>query len=343
MRAAVYDGPGRFEVRDVPDAVCPPGGALLRVAACAVCGTDVRIVRYGHAQVTPPQVLGHEVAGTVVESDAPGVTVGARVQVTPAVGCGECRFCRAGRTNQCPGLQTIGYHSAGAFAPLLAVPAGAVLQGSLTSVPAELTATTACLAEPLACCLNGQELVAAGPGDRVVVVGAGPIGCLHARLAAARGASLVIVVEQRPERLEQAVARCVGLPVPGGPEAGRRVLELTDGGADVVLVAAPSAEAQAEALGWLARGGRLSFFGGLPPGSGPVALDTNRIHYHELRIAGAHASTPAQNRAALRLIAGGSVRVDDLITSVHDLEETPAAVAGVAAGRGLKAVVAIGL
>lgn len=341
MRAAVFDGPGQFHTRDVPAPACPPGGLLLGVAACAVCGTDLRIVAHGHHKVAPPQILGHEVVGTVLASDC-AVAVGTRATIAPAIGCGDCRWCRAGRPNRCPQLRTIGYYYPGAFAPLLPVPAEAVRQGSVCEAPADLADEVACLAEPLACCLNGQELVEVGPGDRVVIVGLGPIGCLHARLAAARGAAQVLLLERRPARRELAQRMGLGtvLNPPDGAE-GEVVREATGDGADVVILAAPSREAQAAALGWLATGGRLSYFGGLPPAAEPVAVDSNQVHYRELRIAGAHGSTPAQNRAALDLLASRRVRADDLVTDRFGLEHAPEAVATMARGDGLKALVRI--
>ncbi len=339
MLAGVYEGPGEFHVREVPRPVCPPGGALLAVDACAVCGTDVRIARFGHANVAAPQILGHEVVGRVIAGV--GLPLGSRAVVAPAIGCGDCRWCRAGRPNRCPCLRTIGYYYPGAFAPLLAVPAEAIAQGSLWPVPDDLPDDIACLTEPLACCLNGQELAGVGAGDRVVIVGAGPIGCLHARLAAARGAALVVVVEARADR--RTLAQQLGLGTVVDPAAGpveAAVRELTDGdGADVVLLAAPVAALQAEALGWLATGGRLSWFAGLPPDSAPVALATNPVHYRELTIVGAHGSSPAQNRAALELLQRGAVRVDDLVTGRYALADAAQAVAAMAAGDGLKQLV----
>ena len=339
MLAGVFEGPGEFLGRDVPPPSCPDGGALLAVEACAVCGTDVRIARFGHAKVQPPQVLGHEVVGRILEGV--GFQAGSRAIVAPAIGCGSCRWCRAGRPNRCPELRTIGYYYPGAFAPLLAVPAAAVAQGSLIPVPDDLPAEIACLTEPLACCLNGQSLAGVGQGDRVVIVGVGPIGCLHARLAAAQRAAQVMIVETRADRREQAVALGLGAVIdPADGPVGDAIRARTGGeGADVVLLAAPVASLQAEALGWLATGGRLSWFAGLPPDSEPVAVPTNPVHYRELTIVGSHGSTPAQNRAALEMLISGQVKVDDLVTGHFPLAKADRAVTAMAAGEGLKQLV----
>lgn len=338
MLAGVFEGPGEFHVREVPEPACPPGGALLAVDACAVCGTDVRIARFGHHKVAAPQILGHEVVGRVI--DGVGLPLGSRAMVAPAIGCGDCRWCRAGRPNRCPELKTVGYYYPGAFAPLLAVPAEAIAQGSLIVVPDHLPDTVACLTEPLACCLNGQSLAGVGEGDRVVIVGAGPIGCLHAMLAKARGAAQVLVVEARDDRRETALALRLGEVIdPAAGEVRSAILERTGEGADVVLLAAPVPALQNEALDWLATGGRLSWFAGLPPDTGPVPVATNAVHYRELTIVGSHGSTPAQNRAALGLLASGQLRVEALVTGQFPLAEADRAVATMAAGEGLKQVV----
>ncbi|MCC7493430.1 MAG: alcohol dehydrogenase catalytic domain-containing protein [Fimbriimonadaceae bacterium] len=317
---------------------CPAGGLLLTVEACAVCGTDAKIVAHGNRKVPVPQVLGHEVVGVVSASDA-AVAVGTRVAVAPAVGCGHCRYCAAGRSNRCPDLRTIGYYWPGAFAELLAVPAAAVVNGNVHEVPAGLEAGAAALAEPAACCLNGQELAAVSAGDVVVVVGLGPIGWLHARIARLRGAAQVLLLETRPDRCERAAAAELGTLLPPD-EVGAAVREATGGsGADVVIVAAPAAAVQQAALDWLAPGGRLSWFAGLPADSPPLRIESNQVHYGEFQIVGAHASTPAQNRRTMAWIAAGELRVDDLISARVPLAEAPAAVAATARGEGLKQIV----
>lgn len=339
--AAVFEGPGRVVVQDVPPPSCPSGGLLLAVHACAVCGSDVRIAAHGNPHIQPPQILGHEVVGTVAESDTAAVPVGGRVVIAPAIGCGRCRWCRAGRPNRCPDLRTIGYEFAGGFAEQLAVPAAAVAQGSVIPAPDDLPDQVACLTEPLACCLNGQEQVSVGEGDRVVIVGAGPIGVLHARLAAARGASAVVMVEQQAARRAQAERLGLGLVLPADDDLESRLAEATDGGADVVIVAAPAATAQARSLAWLGRGGRLCLFGGLPPEHPPVPLETNRIHYGELLVTGCHGSSPRQNVAAMELLRSGAVPAADLVTAVFELADACLALAAAARGEGLKTVVCV--
>src|SRR6266540_3819307 len=151
----------------------------------------------------------------------------------------------------------------------------------------------------------------------VVVVGAGPIGCLHVRLARARGAARVFLADVNADRLAAAAAIVAPDATVDSSHVDPvdEVLKLTDGrGADVVIVAAASGKAQEQGLQMAARQGRISFFGGLPKDNPVIACDSNLVHYRELTIVGANGSSPAHNRQALRLIASGAVPVADLIT-----------------------------
>ena len=208
-------------------------------------------------------------------------------------------------------------------------------------IPAGIGFVEASLAEPLACVLNGQTLARVGEGDDVVVIGAGPIGCLHVRLARARGAARVFLVGRNRARLALAADlvrpdAVVDASTTGVVEA---VGALTEGhGADVVIVAASSGEAQEEALLMAAPQGRISVFAGLPEDNPVISCNANLVHYRELTIVGATGSTPAHNAQALALIAGGSVPVADLITHRLPLSDALAAFDLVARGDAIKVV-----
>jgi L-iditol 2-dehydrogenase len=198
------------------------------------------------------------------------------------------------------------------------------------------------MTEPLACVLNGQELARVGKGDDVVVVGAGPIGCLHVRLARARGASRVFMVERSAQRLALAADRLKpdAAIVAGEQDPIEAVRDLTEGrGADVVLVAAASGAAQEQAFEMLAPRGRVSLFAGLPQDAPTITVDANQVHYREFTVVGAAGSTPAHNAAALDLIAQDKVPVKDLITHRMPLERVHEAIAGVRSGSGIKYVI----
>jgi L-iditol 2-dehydrogenase len=344
MRVARYYAPGDVRLEDVPEPAAGPREVKLRVRNCSTCGTDLKIFRAGHPNLSPPRVIGHEIAGEVVEVGAyvPGWRPGDRVQVIAAVPCGTCRQCRRHRMSICENQTSVGYQYEGGFAEYLVVPEQVLAVDGLNRIPDGVGFAEASVAEPLACVLNGQRLAGVGPGDVVVVVGAGPIGCLHVRLARAHGAARVVLADVQPARLELAADLVDPDDVidASSVDLVDTVLKLTDGaGADVIITAAASGRAQEQALAAAARGGRISFFGGLPKNDPVIACDSNLVHYRELTIVGANGSSPADNAEALRLIATGEVPVADLITHRLPLERVLDAFEIVAGGSAIKVTI----
>lgn len=323
MLAAVYQDVEDIKVQRVPVPELPTGGLVIRVRACALCGSDLRNYRHGSSHLQPPWIIGHEIAGEVVQVDqdlATSYEVGSRVAVANAVPCGHCVPCQRGWLNMCDDVKAHGFHYPGGLAEYMAVQPEAVLAGAVHHIPTHVSFEEASVTEPLACALNGQEQVEVGFGDTVVVIGAGPVGCLHVELARIRGASSVMLVERNSARLEQAaqVLDADHYIDAAAQDAVEAVLRATGGrGADVVIVACDSA--QADALRMAAVRGRVSFFGGRPKTEPTVRIDANLLHYRELRVVGAFTSSPMQNRAALGLIASHRVRVKSLISAVLPL------------------------
>lgn len=344
MKAAVMEEIGKVVVRDVPRPEVEPGGLLLRVRACAVCGSDVRTIWHGSSHVKPPRILGHEVVGEVLEvgAGASGYTVGDRVAVAPAIGCGNCVYCRSGHTNMCPELETIGFEFDGGFAEFMAVPAKAVRQGHVNQLPSHLPFEKAVLAEPMACCINGQEPLGIGLGQTVAVIGAGIIGLFHTELALLKGTTKVFVIDVVPQRLEHARSLGEKIVTINGTlvDPVEAVLTQTDRyGVDVAIVACPVGQAQAQALQMVARRGRVSLFGGLPAGNSLGFLDSNLIHYKEVGVFGAHASTSAQNRLALQLLAHGQVDSRHYVTNTFPLAHIVEGIHAMKEGQIMKAII----
>jgi L-iditol 2-dehydrogenase len=344
VKAATYYAPGDIRLEQVPEPDVAPGQLKLRVLACSTCGTDVKISRSGHPNMTPPQVMGHEIAGEIVDvgDGVEGWTVGDRVQVIAAIPDGTCPDCLAGHQSICPHQLSMGYQFPGGFAEYMIVPREVLAVDGVTRIPDGLSFAEASLAEPLACVLNGQELARVGEGDTVVVIGSGPIGCLHVRLARARGAASVILIDLNGDRLAAAAA----LVAPDhtvsteSQDPVAAVLALTDGrGADVVITAAASGAAQEQGLRMLARRGRLSLFGGLAKDAPNITVDANLVHYRELTLVGVNGSTPAHNKKALELIASGAVPVADLITHRLPLDDVLEAIEIVARGEAIKVTI----
>jgi L-iditol 2-dehydrogenase len=344
VKVAVFHAPEDIRLEDADEPEPGPDEVKLRIRNCSTCGTDVKIWRNGHQNMSAPQVMGHEIAGEVVDvGDAvDGWAVGDRVQVIAAIPCGRCEECTRGRMTVCPNQTSMGYQYPGGFAEYMVVPSAVLAVDGLNRIPDNLGFDEASVAEPLACVLNGQELARVGEGDDVIVVGSGPIGCLHVRLARSRGARRVFLADLNRERLDMAaeLVKPDATICSGETDIIEAVKELTDGrGVDVAITAAAAGITQEQALQYTARQGRISFFGGLPKDNPVIAVDSNLVHYRELTIVGANGSSPQHNKDALELISSGAVPVKDLITHRLPLESVLDALQIVAAGEAIKVTI----
>ena len=275
-------------------------------------------------------------------SDTAGFSVGDRVQVIAAVPCEECWACKAGKQGICINQTSMGYQYGGGFAEEMIVPEAVLNANGVNKIPGDLSFDEAAVTEPLACALNAQRLIRVGEGDTVLVMGAGPIGCLHIRLARALGAKHVMLADINGDRLALSANavkpdRAINM---SAEDLEAIVLEETGGiGPSVIITAAPAGAAQEQAIGMAAPGGRISFFGGLPKDKPMISVDSNVVHYKELILAGANGSSPAQNAEALELIASGKVPVADLITHRMSLENVRDAIEAVTSGDAIKVVI----
>jgi L-iditol 2-dehydrogenase len=344
MKAALFSGPQDLKVIEVEKPTPTPHEILIRVKTCATCGTDAKIFNHGHPRLKPPQIIGHEIAGEVVElgSKITGFAVGDRVQVIAAIPCGDCWLCKSGRMTICENQLSMGYQFAGAFAEYMIIPKEVIKVDGVNKIPAGVSFDEAAVTEPLACVLNSQKIVGIGPGDSVLVMGAGPIGCLHVQLARALGAEKVFLSDINGDRLNLSagVVKPDAVIDMSKSDLATEIKSLTSGrGPSVVITAAPSGAAQELAISIVAPGGRVSFFGGLPKDKPMINCDANIVHYKEVTLFGANGSSPAQNREALAMIASGKVKVADLITHKVSLSEVANAIEAVLSGTAIKVVV----
>jgi L-iditol 2-dehydrogenase len=350
MKVARFYAPGDIRIEETPVPAAGPAEIKIRVRACSTCGTDVKIFHSGHQRIDPPRIIGHEVAGEIVEIGAdvgPAGNgrpwrIGDGVQTIAAVPCGQCPDCLRGWNTICPNQTSIGYQYEGGFAEYLIVPHEVLRVDGLNKIPDGVGFDEASMAEPFACAINAQELARVGPGDDVVVIGAGPIGCLHVRLARARGAARVFLVELSRQRLDLSASVVEPDAAICGSEVDpvEAILELTKGrGVDVAITAAASGKAQEDALRMLARRGRLSLFGGLPKDKPTITLNSNLVHYSELTVVGVNGSSPDHNKQALAYMASGEVPVSDLITHRLPLDKLLDGIGIVERGEGIKVVI----
>ncbi|MFV0405673.1 MAG: alcohol dehydrogenase catalytic domain-containing protein [Propioniciclava sp.] len=324
MRAAVLAALDTLELREVPTPVVDDYSALVKVQACTVCGSDIRILHHGNPRVKPPQILGHESAGEVVAVGA-GVTrvqVGDRVALGGDVPCGECAYCQDHMGTNCAINYALGYQYPGSFAEYVLLNKKTLDHGPVHRIPDGVSYAEAALAEPLACVLNGLERTPVALGDTVVIVGAGPIGCMMIPVVKRMGAAKVVVVQRSRNRVQAAYDFGADVVICSAEEdAIARVLAESDGiGAHLVITANPSPQSHADALVMARNRGQINLFGGLAAGSS-VELDTNLIHYKELVVAGAHGALPSHHRRALDLIATGGIDFTRFISHTFGLDE----------------------
>jgi len=344
MKAAFLVGPRQIELRAVPAPECPRDGLVLEMRACGVCGSDLRRWREGPPPGIPDLVQGHELAGVVVETgpDTPRFKKGDRLAVATDVHCGECWYCRRGHFNVCTGLRLLGITPGmpGGFAEQVVLPGDLLRNGIVHAMPDGLSFEEGGLAETLSSVLASHHKCQTSVGETVVVMGAGPIGCLHIVIARTRGAR-VLVAEPNPLRRQGAEKFEPDATIDvTRVDVIEEVKRLTAGlGADVVICANPVGSTQTQAVEMARRGGRIVLFGGLPKSNPMVNLNSNRIHYGELAIIGAFSYHPSFHEQALSVLHRKQVRAEQFVTHHRPLNSIAEAFEIAASGEALKVMV----
>jgi L-iditol 2-dehydrogenase len=343
MKAAILEELNRLVVKDVPEPEIDDDSALMRVEAVSICGSDVRILHHGNPRVVPPAIIGHETAGVIVKAgrNVTRVREGDRVSVGADVPCGACHWCRNGMGNNCSINYAIGYQIPGAFAEYMKLTRLVLEEGPVTPFAGHLSFEEAALAEPLACAVNGLELVNMSLGKTVVLIGMGPIGCMMIDLARVMGAMRVICVQRSRGRME--IAKQYGADAyifSSEEDVVARCREETGGeGPDVVITTCGSVEAHEQAIEMVAHRGYVNLFGGLPRDARPLSVLSNTIHYKECFVTGSHGCVPRHHELATRLIEQGMVRVKPLITHRFPLVRIGEAFEAMESRDGMKVVV----
>ena len=299
----------RVEKVELPD--LGTRDVLVRIEACGVCPFDVRLYK-GLSTATYPKILGHEMAGTVLEKGRDVTTVqrGDKVVVEPAIRCNRCFYCLRGEHNLCLNTKW----PFGGFAKHVIAP-----EANLHRFAA-ISTSEASFTEPLSCCLNGMMRANPAPGSDVAIIGDGPIGLLHLQLAYVFGAARVIVTGMIDERLERARRLGVTETVNAAKgDAASKVKERFDNlGADVVMVTVGTSEALQDAVGMVKKGGRIIQFAGIYP-EVDIPFSAHFIHYSQVWVTGSVDSTPFQFARALKLLESGRVKVADFFSHEYGL------------------------
>jgi len=324
MLAAVLYGREELRVEPVAVPAPGPGDVLVKVSVALTCGTDLKVFRRGyHARmIVPPAVLGHEMAGEVVETGAGAERFrkGQRVVAANSAPCEACYFCARGQENLCEDL----LFNNGAYAEYIRIPAR-IVSRNLYEIPDHIGYQDAALIEPLACVIRGLDEMRLRAGDTLAVIGLGPIGLMFVRLAKTMDAR-VIAVGRRKTQLDKAARMGADelISVDTAPNAVEAVTRLTyrGRGADAAVKAAGSTETWQWAIAMVRSGGTVNLFGGCPSGS-EIALETARLHYSEITLKSSFHHTPAHVRRALDVIFRGDIRAADFVTGEAPLAEVP--------------------
>ena len=347
MKAAVLYGKEDVRVEEVVPRVLKAGEVRIRIEASLTCGTDLKVFKRGyHARmIVPPALFGHELAGVVCEvqspppaagtgngrqpDSTPAWKVGERVVVANSAPCGNCFHCRANQENLCEDLLFLN----GAYAESIVVPERLTRKNMLRLRP-ETSFRDAALVEPVACVVQGLQDTQLKGHDRVLVLGAGPIGLMFLVLVKRLGCE-VTVAGRREARLR--VARRLGadrvIDIGDGTDLVSRVRAATREPFDAVIEAVGQPPVWEAAVHLVRKGGRVNFFGGCPAGT-TVTLDTTLIHYSNLMLLASFHHTPQAIRRALHFIESGAIRAQDFVDGQCALSRLPELFHTMAAGNG---------
>ena len=314
MKSLICDKPGQLRLIDKPDPVRKPDEVMLRIRRVGVCGTDYHIFGGNQPFLDYPRVMGHELAGEVAEAPAgSALRPGQPVYVVPYLSCGHCRACRKGLTNCCRTISVLGVHQDGGMAELLAVPERNVVAASGIDLDA------AAMIEFLAIGAHGIRRGAVAGDDRVLVVGAGPIGLAAMIFARARGAH-VTALDTRADRL--AFARdTVGVQdifqvsddLPG------QIADATGGEFfDVVVDATGNIGSMCRALGFVGHGGRYVLLSVVPQ---DLAFPDPEFHKRETTLLASRNALPEDFAEVVSVMRKGGVPVQALNTHRASLAE----------------------
>lgn len=349
MKAAFLEAPAKMVVREVPRLELRGEGLLCEVLACGICGSDLRA--YVRGPGTRRREPGHEVVLRVIDASLESVVAagerescfkpGARLVVS-SVSCGVCRECLRGDEHMCGKRSHVGFEAPSGFSELAFVPVTSVLYGAVFELPPMISSAVGSLVEPLACVICGHEKIDVFPGDTVVILGAGPVGCMHGIVAKMRGASQVILVDVKDSRLKLAPASSWDVKVnPVETSIEDAVLDLTGGeGADAVIVACAAPEAQSQAVSLTRKGGQVLLFSGLPPEDRVVPLDVEAIHRREIKLVGSRNSGRRHFKKAIDMLVQDQGGFGEIVTHVLPLEEVDRGFQLALRGEGMKVVIA---
>ncbi|WP_127131139.1 zinc-dependent alcohol dehydrogenase family protein [Georgenia sp. SYP-B2076] len=324
MTAIRLHAPGDLRVDEVPVPDPGPAEVLVRVHRCGICGTDLHIAKGNFPAPNLPLTLGHEFSGTVAAlgNQVRDIEIGDPVVVDINTSCGHCYFCTRGQKLFCKRVAQLGVHTAGGLAEYVLAPAS-----NLHKLPGTVSLDQAAYVEPLACAVHGQDRIGIRSGDRVLIIGGGPMGLAHTTLSRLQGASEVIVSEPDPARRERATRLGADHVIdPFAASLTETLAELTeDIGPDVVIEAVGSIPTYETAVSAVRRGGKILAYGAAPQDA-QMSLRPFDVYSKELTLVGSYAGTYDTWPRAIALLAGGRFDPSLIVDSLRPLSEAADAI-----------------
>ncbi|MDP3803992.1 MAG: zinc-dependent dehydrogenase [Candidatus Omnitrophota bacterium] len=321
MRVAVYYSNNDIRTEERPKPPIGEGEILVRVDASGICGTDC-LEWYREKKV--PLVLGHEIAGTIVEAGraVKGCKAGDRVSASHHVPCGECRFCLDGHETVCDTLRSTNFDPGG-FSEFVRIPKINIDKGGVYHLPEGMSFEEATFIEPLACVVRGERLANFKKDKTVLVLGSGISGALHIQLAKLNGAKRVIATDISDYRLNAAKRFGASIAIGASEFTPERLRESNDGLlADFVIICTGARSANEQALKYVERGGTILFFAATEKGV-TIPLSINDIFWrNEVTLISSYAGSPKDHIEALNLIGSKKINVRDMITHRLSLKDT---------------------
>lgn len=336
MKAIVLEKIQQLSVQEKPIPALTNGDVLIQMELCGICASDLAALRGDVSDYAPPVVMGHELAGVIVESRHPDVKVGERVTVNPMLSCGACVECQNDLDKYCNTIEGIGHDIDGGYAEYMRMPRHGVDTDKLIRVPDSMSPEELLFLEPLGCCLNAMQETLFK--DSVAILGAGPIGLLLTQLVKRAGLA-TYVVEPQPHR--RAIAETLGanLTFDISSESVAHLRDITNGGVDTVISATTNnASAIALAFEVVRRGGCLNFFGLAPEGE-EIRINLEEFHYAGHKLLASWAFSRASLEASRQLLIEKALNFKPLLTDRFPIAQGLAAFDNAAAQRGVKTVV----
>jgi len=305
MLAGVYRGPSQFNIEEFKLRPLLKNEILIKVHNCGICGTDFHIVE-GKAPSQPPVILGHEYSGRIVEKDngTNGFNIDDPVVINPNIHCGYCDYCKEGKVNHCKNLKALGVTQNGGFSQYSIVPASQVYR-----LPADFSLQSAAFAEPLSCCIHGIKKASIKLGDKIAILGGGPIGLLMLQLTQLVGASEILIIE--PSQQKRKLAMEIGADyVLDSRDSNliEKVLDLTSGGVDVVIECVGKSDAAWTSLQIVKEGGTVLLFG-LAEQSAAISLKLQSFFHREISIRSSLLN-PFTFQTAVDLLISGKISIE---------------------------------